>query len=53
MSNLNVAVHSITFYKYDDDGNEVSSKGITILDNPSRIPSIPLISSVFQCLCIL
>ena len=23
MSNLNVAVHSITFYKYDDDGNEV------------------------------
>ena len=23
MSNLNVAVHRITFYKYDDDGNEV------------------------------
>ena len=23
MKNLNVAVHRITFYKYDDDGNEV------------------------------
>ena len=26
MSNLNVAVHRITFYKYDDDGNEVLNK---------------------------
>lgn len=30
MRNLNVAVHSITFYKYDDDGNEVLNEDGTI-----------------------
>ena len=50
MNNLNVAVHKITFYKYDDDGNEVLNKDGTTKEFELKAMRFKPLEYLCECL---
>jgi hypothetical protein len=50
LNNLNVAVHKITFYKYDDDGNEVLNKDGTTKEFELKAMRFKPLEYLCECL---